>query len=146
MGFCLNEFKISYIASQNHYNNIIIYLDVCKLIVCWQDQIGLSSCYLYIACHMFMHFPCIRILFSIYFDIFELVGTFLIISLSLPLFSFTLVISVALKHKSAPSQNPLRSRASTSSNPTPSHIQFRDEDACKAFSENFSRRGIHFER
>ena len=58
---------------------------------------------------MFIHFPCIRTLFSIYFDIFELLGTFLIVSLSFPLFSFMLVVSMAPKRKSTPSQNPLRS-------------------------------------
>ena len=53
---------------------------------------------------------------------------------------------MALKRKSAPSQNPLRSRASTSSSdPTPSSIRFHDEDARKDFSENFSRRGVHSE-
>ena len=57
-----------------------------------------------------------------------------------------LVVSMTPKHKSTLSQNPLRSGASTSSNPTPSHIRFRDEDARKAFLENFSRRGIHSER
>ena len=56
-------------------------------------------------------------------------GTFLIVSLSLPLFLFTLVVSMAPKRKSAPSRNPLRSGASSSTNPTPSHIQFHDEDA-----------------
>ena len=45
-----------------------------------------------------------------------------------------------------PSQNPLRTGASTSSDPTPSHIWFRDEDARKDFLENFSRRGVHSER
>ena len=34
MGFCLNEFKISCIASHKHYNSIIMHLDVCKMIVC----------------------------------------------------------------------------------------------------------------
>ena len=53
---------------------------------------------------------------------------------------------MAPKRKSTPSQNPFHSRASTSSDPTPSHIWFRDEDARKAFSENFSRWGIHSER
>ena len=53
---------------------------------------------------------------------------------------------MAPKRKSTSSQNPLHSRASTSFNPTPSSVQFRDEDARKAFSENFSRRGIHSER
>ena len=52
---------------------------------------------------------------------------------------------MAPKRKSTLSQNSLNSRASTSSDPTPSHIQFHDKDARKAFSENFSRRGIHFE-
>ena len=53
---------------------------------------------------------------------------------------------MAPKRKSTSSQNPLHSRASTSFNPTPSSVRFRDEDARKAFSENFSRRGIHSER
>ena len=50
------------------------------------------------------------------------------------------------KLKSTPAWKPLRSRASLSSDPTLSHIQFRDDDAFKEFSENFSRRGIHLER
>ena len=49
------------------------------------------------------------------------------------------------KRKYAPSWNPLRSRAFTSSNPTPSHIRFRDEKAKSDFFDNFSRRGIHSE-
>ena len=40
----------------------------------------------------------------------------------------------------------MHSKASFSSDPTPSHIQFRDEDARKDFSENFSRRGVLLER
>ena len=61
-------------------------------------------------------------------------------------FLFTLVVSIAPKRKSTPSQNPLRSEASSSSDPTPSHIRFRDENAQKDFSENFSRWGVHSER
>ena len=56
-----------------------------------------------------------------------------------------LVVSMAPKRKSTPSQNPFHSRASTSSDPTPSHIRFRDEDARKDFLENFSRQGVHLE-
>ena len=52
---------------------------------------------------------------------------------------------MASKHKSTQSQNPFHSGASTSSDPTLSHIWFCDEDAQKAFSENFSRRDIHSE-
>ena len=66
-------------------------------------------------------------------------------SLFLPLFLFTLVVSMAPKHKSSPARNPLRSGASSSSDPSPSNVWFRDDDAFKAFSENFSRRDIHLE-
>ena len=52
---------------------------------------------------------------------------------------------MAPKRKSTLAQNPLRSNASSSSDPSPSHIRFRDDDAFKAFSKNFSRRGIHLE-
>ena len=57
----------------------------------------------------------------------------------LSLFLFMLVMSMAPKRKSTPTRNPLRSGASSSSDPSPSHIRFRDDDAFKAFSENFSR-------
>ena len=50
------------------------------------------------------------------------------------------------KRKSTPARNPFRSGASSSSDPSPSNIRFHDDDAFKAFSENFSRRGIHSER
>ena len=67
-------------------------------------------------------------------------------SLSLPLFLFMLVVSMAQKRKSTPARNPLHSRTSSSSDSTPLYLRFRDDDAHKAFSENFSRRGSHSER
>ena len=56
-----------------------------------------------------------------------------------------LVVSIAPKRKSTPARNPLRSGASSSTDPSPSTVRFSDDDAFKAFSENFSRRGIHSE-
>ena len=56
-----------------------------------------------------------------------------------------LVVSMAPKRKSTPARNPLHSDASSSSDPTPSNIWFREEDARKAFSDNFSRRGVYLE-
>ena len=56
-----------------------------------------------------------------------------------------LVVSLAPKHKSTPARNPLHSSASLSTDPSPSNVQFCDKDAFEAFSENFSRRGIHSE-
>ena len=60
-----------------------------------------------------------------------------------PLFLFTLVVSMAPKRKSTPARNSLHSGAFSSSNPSPSNVWFHDDDAFKAFSENFSRRGSH---
>ena len=56
-----------------------------------------------------------------------------------------LVVSMAPKRKSIPARNPLRSGASSSTDPSPSTVRFCDDDAFQAFSENFSRRGIHSE-
>ena len=78
--------------------------------------------------------------------IFELLGTFLIAFLSLPLFLFTLVVSMAPKHKSTPARIPLHSGVSSSSDSAPLSLRFHDDDAHKAFSENFSRRGVHSKR
>ena len=52
---------------------------------------------------------------------------------------------MAPKRKSTPSQNPLRSRTS-SSNPTPTYVWFRDGKAHQDFLENFSKCGVHPER
>ena len=54
--------------------------------------------------------------------------------LFLPLFMFTLVVSMAPKRKSTPARNCLHSGASSSSDPSPSKVRFRVDDAFKAFS------------
>ena len=77
--------------------------------------------------------------------LFELLGTFLIVFLSLPLFMFTTVVSMAPKRKSTPARNPLHSSASSSSDFAPLSLWFRDDDAHKAFLKKFSRRGVHSE-
>ena len=82
--------------------------------------------------------------------------SFLLILLFLVLFYISLSLSLSLlvsllmapkKSKTTPSQNPLRSGASSSSfvDPTLSHVRFRDDKARKDFSENFSRCSIHSE-
>ena len=52
---------------------------------------------------------------------------------------------MAPKRKSTPAQNLLHCSASSSTDPSTSNVRFHDDDALKAFSENFSRRGIHSE-
>ena len=76
--------------------------------------------------------------------LFELLGTFLIVFLCFPLFLFTIVVSLAPKRKSTPARNPLHSGASSSSDSALLSLRFRNDDAHKAFSENFSRRGVHY--
>ena len=86
------------------------------------------------------------LLFNI-FDIIDVAWDFSDCSfLFLPLFLFTLVVSMAPKRKSTPARNPLHFGASSSSDPSPRNVRFCDDDAFRAFSENFSRRGIHLER
>ena len=51
---------------------------------------------------------------------------------------FTLVVSLAPKRKSTPARNPLHSDASSSSDHAPLSLHFRNDDAHKAFTENFS--------
>ena len=55
-------------------------------------------------------------------------GAFLIVAFFPLSIMFMLVVSMATKRKFTPSQNPVRFRALSSSNPTP-YIQFHDEDA-----------------
>ena len=95
-----------------------------------------------------MHFSCIHTFISLYsyIDLFWRFSTCLSPSLFL-----ALVCCMAPKCKSTLSWNPLRfgassSSSSSSSNPTPSHVRFHDDKACKDFSENFSWWGIHLER
>ena len=53
---------------------------------------------------------------------------------------------MAPKRKSTSARNPLSFDAFSSTDPSPSTVQFGDDDTFKAFSKNFSRRGIHSER
>ena len=98
-----------------------------------------------------LHVTCLCIshayvlLFNI-LDIFENIWDFSDCLSFSPSCWFMLVVSMTPKCKSTPAWNPLRSGASSSSDPTLSHIRFRDDDAFKEFTENFSRRGIYSER
>ena len=99
---------------------------------------------------MFVHFHAF-VPYCFYLLILNMFGTFLIVSLSLSLSLSLSHVSciMAPKHKSILSRNPFRFGASSSSSPsdpTPSHVQFRDEKAKLDFLKNFSRHGIHSKR
>ena len=72
-------------------------------------------------------------------DIFETAWEFFDCHSFSPSLLFTLVVFMAPKRKSTPARNPLHSGASSSSDSAPLSLQFRDDDAHKAYSENFSR-------
>ena len=145
MGLCSNDVKSSYIAFHEHFNYIVMHficvlymLSRCVLLgLDWVELMMYLSLHVtcsYIFIHTYLHF--FRFLYT------AVIGTFLTLSLSLFL---ALVCSMASKRKSTPSQNPLRSRASSFSNPTPSSVRFCDDKARKDFLENFCKRGIHLE-
>ena len=90
---------------------------------------------------MFMHFHAYVPLFIFILILILLVLFCLFLSLPISFVSF----AMAPKRKSTLSQIPFHSGASTSSDSTPSHVQFCDDKARKDFSENFSIRGIHSE-
>ena len=84
--------------------------------------------------------------FSIYLLYLNCFEAFLIVSFFPLSILFTLVVSMAFKRKSTTARNPLHSGVSSSSDSTLLSLRLCDDDAHKAFSENFSRCGIHFER
>ena len=90
-------------------------------------------------------FSCIRTLHSLYSNILNCFGTFLIVSFSLSRSFLCQSASMAPKCKSTLSWNPFHSEVSSSSEPTPSHVWFHDDKAKLDFFENFSRCGIHSE-
>ena len=83
--------------------------------------------------------------FSIYLLYLNYFEAFLIISFFPISILFTLVVSMAPKRKSTPARNPLHSGASLSSDYARLSLQFCDDDAHKAFLENFSRHNIRSE-
>ena len=94
---------------------------------------------------MFMHFPYICTSFHIFFLLWTVLELFWLY-LSFPsLFLFMLVVFMTPKCKSTPAWNPLHSGASSSSDHAPLFLRFCNDDAYKAFTENFSRWGIHSE-
>ena len=144
VGFCLNDPICSCIASHLHSHNVLcVYrcvislLEPCVLVgLDWAEPMM----FFFVARHMIMHFSCIRtILFSFWYICWlVLVYFYLFLSLSL---SLSDSLHMTPKRKSTPSQNSLRSGASSYS--TPLHIRFHDEKAHQDFSENFFKYGIH---
>ena len=105
VGCYLNEFKTSCIASHMHYNNVSCILDVCllyALLCAGRFGLGWAHDEFIFACHMFMHshayVPSI-----VYILIYQLLGTFLIVSLYF--FLSLLLMLVASWHLGV---NPLR--------------------------------------
>ena len=145
IGFCLYDVICSSIALHLHFHNVsCIYMCVYML---HADRFGLgwthdAIFFFFFARHMFMHLSCIRIL-SFPF-LFSVVKVLFCLSLSISL-SLSDRLCMVPKRKSTSSWNPLYSKTS-SSDPTPLHVRFRDGKAHQDFFENFSKRGVLLER
>ena len=127
-----------------HYRCVFTMLKSCVLVrLDWPKP--MMYLLLHVTCSSIFHAYVPFISFLLILTVF---GTFLRLSLSLSLSLLISLLMAPKKRKYTPSQNPLRSRASSSSSvdPTPSHVKFRDNKARKHFSENFSRWDIHSER
>ena len=94
------------------------------------------SCILHAFVRLFTYFYYCELFWS-FSDCFSLSPLYILV---------TLVVSMAPKRKSTPARNSLHFGASTSSDHAPLSLHFHNYDAHKAFTENFSRRGIHSER
>ena len=105
-----------------HYRCVLSMLKLCVLVgLDW--AVPMRFLLLNVICSFIFHayVPLFSILLM-----FILFGTFSLLSLSLFL---SVSLCMAPKHKSAPSRNLLRSGALFSSDPTPSHVKFRDDKA-----------------
>ena len=98
-------------------------------LLCMSHVYALSM-HLYVFSHILTIVNCV----GAFYDSFFLSPLYLLV---------TLVVSMAPKHKSTSTRNPLHYGASTSSDHAPLTPHFRNDDAHKVFTENFSLRGIH---
>ena len=94
---------------------------------------------------MFMHFPMHTFSTFQYTCHLNCFGAFLTVSFFPLSILFTLVVSIAPKCKFSLARNPLHSGASSFFDHAPFSLCFRNDDAHKAFMENFSQWGIHLE-
>ena len=148
-GFCIFDLKTSCIAYYLHYNNVscilrcvFTLLPTCVLVgLDWVEPMMFLLLHITCSC-IFMHTYDTFSIF-LYVELFWDFSNCLFLLLSL-LLSFSCVM--APKRKSTLSQNSLRSGASTFSDPTSSHVRFRDENVKLDFFENFSRWGVYLER
>ena len=120
-------------------------LDVCNWLCAGRIGLGWTYDAISFACHMFKHFPCFRTPFNIFLWYLNYFWAFLFVSFFPLSILFTLVVSMAPKRKFTPAWNLLRSYESSSFDSAPLSLQFCNDDAHTAFSENFSRWGIHSE-
>ena len=140
MGLCSNDVKSSYIAFHKHFNYIVMHFRCVLYMLSCCVLVGLDWAELMMYLNLHVICSCIHIFNSLHSYI--LLCWYFSDCLSLFL---TLVCFMAPKRKYTLSQNPLRSEASSSFDPTPSSIKFCDDGAQKDFSKNICRRDIHSE-
>ena len=150
MGLCLNDVKSSYIVFHEHFNYIVMHFRCVLYTLSPYVLLGLDwvepmmFLLLHITCScIFMH-TYLTLSIFIYIDCVWCFFACFSLPISLSLVYVSCVM--ASKRKSTLSRNPLCSEASTSFDPTPSHVQFCDKKAKTDFFKNFSRQDIHLEQ
>ena len=112
---------------------------MCAISLC-ASRIGLGWAHdvltLHVTCSCILYAFVRLFTYSYYCELFWDFSDCFFFSLSLLL--VTLVVSMAPKRKSTPARNPFHFNASSSSDHAPLSLSFRNDDAHKAFTENFS--------
>ena len=112
---------------------------VCVLIgLAWAEP--MMQFLLHVTYSCILHAYVFLFTYSYYCELFWDFSNCLLLSPSLSIYVSRVM---APKRKSTLAQNPFHSGASSSFDSTPLSLRFHDDDAHKAFSENFSRRGVH---
>ena len=145
LGLCPNVVKSSYISFCEHFNYIVMHFRCVLYMLSCCVLVGLDWAQPMMFLNLYVICPRIVMHTYLQFLIFLYTTVLVLFWFSLSLHS---CVSMLLWHLNA---NLLYPRtfyilgASSSSDPTPSFVQFHDENARKDFLENFCRRGIHLE-
>ena len=125
------------------FSQCFMHLDVCLIVencvLVGLDWVSTHDAIIFSTSHVHAYFMHTYPFFSI-FLFWVVMVCFVCLSLS-PLDR----LRMAPKCKSTPTQNPFRSKSSSSTDLPPLHVQFHDKESHQDFSKNFSKHGLHLE-
>ena len=109
-----------------HFKCVFYTLKLCVLVgLDWAEPMMLYLLHVTCSCIFHAYVP-----FFSFFLVLFVISAFLLLSLSLSFSLSSDSLHMVLKRKSTMYRNPFHSKASSSSDPTPSHVRFHDDKAC----------------